>query len=77
MAETIKLVRPDPKEDTVALLEGLLEDAKTGELQGIAVLHLYADKSYGVSSAGHYSPIEGVGVIEVLKHTMISNTWRR
>ena len=77
MADTIKLVQPDPKEDTVALLEGLLEDARSGELQGVAVLHLHADKSYGVSSAGHYSPIEGVGVIEVLKHTMIRNTWRK
>lgn len=66
---------PKKYEDAVPLLEGLLAEAKSGELQGVAIVALYHGNRTGTgwTSACSDSVFRAVGGVEYLKSRLVTS----
>jgi hypothetical protein len=72
MAEVVRLAdhRLDPNADIIELLETLLEQAKAGEIVGIAVAYSSADR--GIQTAYQYENwLLAVGAASLLHHDVL------
>ena len=72
MAEVVRLAdhRLDPNADIIELLETLLEQAKVGEIIGLAVAYNSADR--GVQTAFQYDNwLLAVGAASLLHHDVL------
>jgi len=65
-------IKSEPNQETIAYLDNLLSMAKSGELQGLAVILKYDDGSTGGGWCNISSEIMGViGELEILKRDLI------
>lgn len=65
---------PEPiSHDSVEALESLLNDAKKGDLIGVAFTAMYKKRSYVVNAAGeaHRNPTFSLGMVEVLNDYLL------
>jgi len=67
----MKLVKNPPNEYLIDFLQGLLDEAETGELQGIAVVTSMTGNATGNGWAGDVSVMSSIGEMEVLKRDFI------
>lgn len=77
MAEPLKLVQPDPKQDVIQLLEERLAQAKAGHIHAITVLSFYKmeDTSFGIATAGLQEDVQALGAIELFKSGFLKHVW--
>ena len=61
----------EPNEETVKCLEYLLEQAKSGEIVGVAAITCFYDDCSGEHAAGQILSYRSIGSLDCLKHKLI------
>lgn len=67
---SLKLVKDRVSQDTIEVLSALLEDAKRGEVIGIAFAAMYRQRKFIVDTAGEarQEPIFTIGMLDFLSY---------
>lgn len=75
MKKPFHLLRAEVSRDTLTALDALRDDARKGELIGIAYAAMYKGRTYVVDAAGeaHRSPTFTLGMIEMLASAVREN----
>lgn len=76
MKKQVKLVQVDTSTDLVEALEYLLQEARSGELIGLAYGAILKRRAFFVDAAGeaHRNPMFGLGVANVLACELIQRS---
>jgi hypothetical protein len=72
MRKPFRLVPDDLSHDTVEALQTLLEDARKGDVIGVAFCAMYKQRNFIVNTAGeaHRNPVFTRGMIACLNDTL-------
>lgn len=71
MADPITLVRPNPNSSLIEELGRLLEQAKSGEIIGLAGVKLRPDNRFACLRVGDCSDLELAGALAFAQHDLI------
>ena len=72
MTEPLKLHKPEPWPDLVQHLEGLLEDAKSGELMGLFEICWWRGDSVSSGWCARRPDRRVIGALEELKYELVT-----
>lgn len=67
----IEQVKPKPNQQVVEMLESLIEEAKEGRIQSLAVAGVYSDCATFNCFDGNYYPASLIGEIRILERDVV------